>query len=79
MLGPGCAQEAETAAALVWRALEERRGRRTVLLVPARESDLVRRLYGCGGRNIELHVAQILGPDFDETGLAFPTFLPETA
>ncbi len=79
MLGPGCAREAETALAMVWRALDERRGRRTVLLVPARESDLVRRLYGWGGRNIELHVAQVRGTEFDEAGLGFPTFLPETA
>jgi hypothetical protein len=59
--------------------LDVRRGKSTVLLVPARESELVRRFYGWGGRNIELHVAQVRGAEFSETGIAFPTFLPETA
>lgn len=79
MLGPGCARDPESAAALVWRALDGRRGRSSVLLAPARETDLVQRFYGWGGRNIELHVTQVLGTEFPEVGLGFPTFLPESA
>jgi GNAT superfamily N-acetyltransferase len=79
MLGPGVARDADWAGALVWRALGERCGRTTVLLVPARETELVRRLYAWGGRNLELHVAQVRGLEFEEAGIGFPTFLPETA
>jgi GNAT superfamily N-acetyltransferase len=79
MVGPGVARDEAAAAALLWRALDERRGSCAVFLVPCAAANLVRTLYSWGARNVELHVAQILGPIPAARGVAFPTFLPETA
>lgn len=79
MLGPGVARDEAAGAALLWRALDARRGSSAVFLVPCSASGLVRTLYTWGGRNVELHAAQILGPIPQARGLVFPTFLPETA
>ena len=79
MLGPGFARDADTAAALLWRGLDDMRGRSPVFLLPCREAALVRTLYGWGARNIELHVAQSTAPGPEPVGITFPTFLPESA
>ncbi len=79
MLGPGIATHQAAALALMWCALDTRRGQGTVALLPCVESELVRALYGWGARNIELHVAQVLGERPPAQGIAFPTFLPESA
>ena len=79
MLGPGVARDTSTALGLIWNALDSRRGCNTVVLVPASEVGLLRALYAWGGRNIELHAAQIFGVLPPVSGIAFPTFLPETA
>ena len=79
MLGPGVARNEAAALGLIWTALDKRRGRETVLLAPSAEAGLVRTLYAWGGRNIELHTAQVLGLLPPATGLAFPSFLPESA
>ena len=64
--------------ALLWTALDARRGYRPVFLVPCRAAGMVRTLYSWGARNVELHAAQILGPIPQSRGLVFPSFLPET-
>lgn len=79
MLGPGVIGEEGTAAAMIWTALNTLRGRSYVLLAPAAAAGLVATLYRWGGRNIELHVAQVLGANPPARALAFPTFLPESA
>ena len=79
MFGPGVARDAGTAATLLWRALDARRGQSPLFLVPCAAADLIRTLYGWGARNAELHVAQALGPFPEPRGIAFPTFLPESA
>jgi GNAT superfamily N-acetyltransferase len=79
MVGPGVARETADALGLLWTALEERRGCDTVVLAPSGEAALIQTLYAWGGRNIELHTAQVLGPLPPAKGLAFPTFLPESA
>jgi GNAT superfamily N-acetyltransferase len=79
MIGPGAARDEAAGAALLWRALDARRGSCAVLLVPCLADNLVRTLYSWGARNVELHAAQILGPIPQGRGLVFPTFLPETA
>ncbi len=79
MLGPGVVGEETTASALIWTALDGLRGKSYVLLAPAAASGLVRTLYAWGARNIELHVAQVLGPVPVARGFTFPTFLPESA
>jgi ribosomal protein S18 acetylase RimI-like enzyme len=79
MLGPGVARDTPTALGLLWTALDAQRGRNTVVLAPSSEVALVSALYAWGGRNIELHAAQILGSLPLVSGIAFPTFLPESA
>jgi len=79
MTGPGCAADERVAAALLWRALDQYRGDSTVVLVPGAASGLVATLYGWGGRNIELHIAQSTAGATPLKGVFFPTFLPESA
>jgi GNAT superfamily N-acetyltransferase len=78
MLGPGVAIDESIALALAWRALDALRGRTIVFLAPATARGLVQRAYGWGARNVELHVAQARGETPVGTGIAFPTFLPES-
>ena len=78
MLGPGCARDEVAAAALLWRALDAMRGHSPVFLVPCTAAGLVRQCYAWGARNVELHAAQVIGPMPAASGVAFPTFLPET-
>jgi|UniRef100_UPI003784E601 GNAT superfamily N-acetyltransferase len=79
MIGPGVAADEETAAALLWRALDGLRGKTLVFLVPCAAANLVRTAYSWGARNVELHVAQSTAPVAGAKGVVFPTFMPETA
>lgn len=79
MIGPGVAADEETAAALLWRALDGLRGKTLVFLVPCAAANLVRTAYSWGARNVELHVAQSTAPVVGAKGIVFPTFMPETA
>lgn len=79
MIGPGVAADEETAAALLWSALDDLRGKTLVFLVPCAAADLVRTAYSWGARNVELHVAQSTAPVSSAQGIVFPTFMPETA
>lgn len=79
LIGPGVARDEAAGAALLWRALDARRGSCAVFLVPCAAAELVQTVYSWGARNVELHAAQILGPIPQARGLVFPTFLPETA
>jgi GNAT superfamily N-acetyltransferase len=79
MIGPGSVTDEDASTALIWQALETLRGRSTVILVPCLATRLVKTLYRWGGRNVELHVAQSTAAPLKTTGLAFPTFLPESA
>lgn len=79
MIGPGVASDETSGAALLWKALDARRGSCAIFLVPCSAADLVQTTYKWGARNVELHTAQIIGPIPQARGLVFPTFLPETA
>ncbi|HBJ82819.1 MAG TPA: N-acetyltransferase [Verrucomicrobiales bacterium] len=79
MIGPGVAADEETAAALLWKALDSLRGKTLVFLVPCAAANLVRTAYSWGARNVELHVAQSTAPVSSAQGIVFPTFMPETA
>jgi GNAT superfamily N-acetyltransferase len=79
MIGPGVAADEETAAALLWSALDGLRGKTLVFLVPCASANLVRVAYSWGARNVELHVAQSTAPVVGAKGVVFPTFMPETA
>ena len=78
MLGPGVARNAEAAAALIVHQLNQHKGRSPVFLVPAGESDLVKKMYEIGAKNCELHFGQVLGEAQPVNGVVMPTFMPET-
>jgi GNAT superfamily N-acetyltransferase len=78
MLGPGVARSEPAAVALVRSELDRWRGRARVLLVPADATQLVGQLYAWGGRNCELHFAQVRGPCPPFRGVTMPSFLPES-
>lgn len=78
MVGPGVARTQEGAAALLHAELNEHRGRSPVFLVPVDSPDLVRQVYAWGGRNVELHFAQVRGDAQPFSGISLPTFMPET-
>jgi hypothetical protein len=78
MVGPGIARPEAGAAALLSAELNQHCGRSPVFLVPVDASDLVQQVYAWGGRNVELHFAQVRGPYQPFTGISLPTFMPET-
>ncbi len=77
-LGPGFTRTEEQAAALLVAQLDRRPGATTLALVPTERPGLARLLYSLGGRNCELHAAQVLGHAEPFRGVSLPTFLPET-
>ena len=78
MLGPGLARNEALAAALVRGELNFHHGRSPVWLVPSCSRSLVDAMYAIGAKNCELHITQVLGSYTPETGIVFPTFMPET-
>jgi GNAT superfamily N-acetyltransferase len=78
MLGPGVARDELSATALLHRELNLHRGRAPVVLIPVDKSQLVRQVYAWGGRNVEMHFCQVLGPMQPFNGVNLPSFLPET-
>jgi hypothetical protein len=54
------------------------RGRWPFFLLPVECSELVRLVYKLGGRNVEMHAAQVRGDSPPFRGVSFPTFMPET-
>jgi len=78
MLGPGVARDESLAAALVRGELNFHRGCSPVWLIPSCSRALVDAMYAIGAKNCELHITQVLGDYTPETGIVFPTFMPET-
>jgi GNAT superfamily N-acetyltransferase len=78
MLGPGLARDEALAAALVRGELNFHRGCSPVWLIPSCSRSLVDAMYALGAKNCELHITQVLGDYTPETGIVFPTFMPET-
>jgi hypothetical protein len=78
MLGPGVMRNDNDAIALVLAELNSRRGQSPLLLVPVDRPELVRTLYSWGGRNCEIHFAQVRGNFQPLDGIVMPTFMPET-
>ncbi|MBM3679474.1 MAG: hypothetical protein FJW96_16605 [Actinobacteria bacterium] len=76
--GPGVARTEEQAAALLVSHLNDHRGEWVLFLVPVECSELVARAYRWGGRNCEIHAAQVRGASAPFRGVSLPTFLPET-
>ena len=77
-IGPGVARSEAHGAALLLRELNRYPGRTPLVLVPCEATELVALLYRLGGRNCELHAAQVRGPSQPFAGVSFPTFMPET-
>lgn len=78
MIGPGVARTPEVAAALAYHQLDRFRGKSVVCLSPVDQPVLVNALYEMGGRNIELHLGQVLGEAQPVEGVVMPTFMPES-
>lgn len=78
MLGPGVSRNWEIAGALLAHELDACRGQSPVFLVPVEQCELIRQLYDHGGRNCELHFAQVRGDWKPADGIVMPTFMPET-
>lgn len=77
-IGPGVARTEAQGAALLLRELDRYRGRMPLVLVSCEAAELVALLYRLGGRNYELHAAQVRGLSQPFAGVSFPTFMPET-
>lgn len=78
MLGPGVARDEALAAALVRGELNHHRGHSPIVLIPSCSRSLVNAVYALGAKNCELHISQVFGDYTPETGIVFPTFMPET-
>jgi len=76
--GPGAMTCVPGAEALLWTALDACRGTSVLALVPADRPELVAAVAGWGGRNVELHVAQVRGSAKPIRGVHLPAFLPES-
>lgn len=78
MLGPGCVRTAEQGASLIRYELNQHCGRSPVWLIPCRCRELVDAMYALGAKNCDLHASQVLGEEYPQHGILFPTFMPET-
>lgn len=84
MLGPGFAVDENTAAALIAAQLNHHAPHQLVGLIPSRCNALVNQLYQWGGKNLEIHLAQIRSHPstpasiIPDTGVPLPSFLPES-
>lgn len=79
MVGPGVMEDETAAVALLHTVLnEEFPGRAVVWLVPVHCAGLVQQCYSWGARNVEMHLASVLGHAPAMNGVTFPTFMPET-
>lgn len=68
-------------AAGYWQACDFNSGEEawsTVSLVPVECGERVRQVYSWGGRNCEVHFAQVRGSCAPFLGVTLPTFMPET-
>ena len=79
MLGPGAMRTSEATVALICAELNHHRGRTPVFLIPSDRPELIKQIYGWGGRNCEIHFAQVRGEYRPAHGIVMPTFMPETA
>jgi hypothetical protein len=78
VIGPGVMRTEADAAALILAELQQQRGRSPMCMVPALCGGLVRRLYGWGLRNREIHLFQARGEAKTFGGVVMPTVMPET-
>ena len=77
-LGPGIMRDDTRAIALTARALDRFRGGAVLGVIPTAGTELVRRLYAWGAKNVEIHFCQTLGPHQPCRGVNLPTYIMET-
>ena len=78
-LGPGCMGDAQSAITLIANELNRTPGKTRIIIVPSRFTEVTRRLYSLGAKNIETHISQCLGDFITPNGVVIPCFLPESA
>ncbi len=77
-VGPGVARTEEIAIRLVAAELCQHAGGQALVLVPCTATRLAQAVYSWGGRNCELHIAQVRGVFRESQGVVLPTFMPES-
>ena len=78
MIGPGVARTEGDAVPVIMAELNARAGEFVLLLVPVECSEHVSLGYALGGRNCEMHMAQVRGEFPGFNGVTLPSFLPES-
>ena len=79
MIGPGVAENEKVAEFMLATLLDQFRGKCPLFLLPVMAKNAVQTAYSWGARNCEIHFAQCRGTYPPPKGVAFPTFMPETA
>lgn len=78
IIGLGVMKDCSDSLALIKSHLNYYRGQSPLLLIPAKEKQLVQALLNMKARNIELHISQtISGEDIEPSGIVLATFMPE--
>ena len=79
IIGLGAMRNHTDSLALIKSHLNNFKGFSPLLLIPAKEKELVQALLKMKAKNIEIHMTQSLGniPNKTSTGFFMPTFLPE--
>ena len=78
MIGPGVAENDQTALSMLTTLLDRFRGKCPVFLLPVTAKEAVQTAYSWGARNCEIHFSQCLGKNQPPKGILMPTFMPET-
>ena len=78
MIGPGVAENDQTALSMLTTLLDRFRGKCPVFLLPVTAKEAIQTAYSWGARNCEIHFSQCLGKNQPPKGILMPTFMPET-
>ena len=78
IIGLGAFQEYKSAISLIKSHLNYYKGLNPLVIIPAKEKDLVQELLKMKAKNVELHISQsIPASESPSNGLIMPTFMPE--
>ena len=79
IVGPGVMRDEGIAVSLAAAELDRHKSETVLMLIPVLARQLLEVAYGWGARNCEIHLAQCRGRQAPSSGVAIPTFMPETA
>ena len=79
MIGPGLAESEKVALSMLASLLDRFRRKCPVFLLPVTAKEAVQTAYSWGARNCEIHFSQCRGESQPPSGVAMPTFMPETS